>query len=203
MPGTQRVLSAPHTTPNYLRIRHTGCRPTFPIQNVCGIVMLSKLRNVIACALHCTTPASRRPSTILFLFTCKRPMRISVTSPVICLSLNGCVSNVSLCRFIRSSRKRKSPRSLLPFWTLRDEGKSCAIVLSYVAKELSVPSTFLDRFATRHWRAFVRNPITLSLLAYTAIILALILPTLRMYMWSGHDQLFPVVRVYELCKLWR
>jgi hypothetical protein len=49
----------------------------------------------------------------------------------------------------------------------------------------------------------LRNPITLSLLAYTAIILALFAPTLWMYTWSGHDQLYPVVRVYELCKLWR
>jgi len=49
----------------------------------------------------------------------------------------------------------------------------------------------------------VRNPIVLSLLAYTAIIFVLTIPTLNTYMWSGHDQLYPVVRVYELCKLWR
>lgn len=72
-----------------------------------------------------------------------------------------------------------------------------------MGKELIVTSTSLDRAPTRSWRAFVRDPITLSLVAYTAIIVALILPTLRMYMWSGHDQLFPVIRVYELCKLWR
>jgi hypothetical protein len=58
-------------------------------------------------------------------------------------------------------------------------------------------------FAVPDWRAFFRNPITISLLAYTAIILALIFPTLSLYMWSGHDQLYPVVRVYELCKVWR
>src|SRR4029077_21163081 len=57
--------------------------------------------------------------------------------------------------------------------------------------------------APRDWPAIFRNPIALSLLAYTAIILALIFPTLTMYMWAGHDQLFPVIRVYELCKLWR
>ena len=51
--------------------------------------------------------------------------------------------------------------------------------------------------------ALLGSPLMLSLLVYTAIILALIFPTLRMYMWSGHDQLFPVVSVYELCKLWR
>ena len=54
-----------------------------------------------------------------------------------------------------------------------------------------------------YWPGLVRNPIALSLLAYTAIIFVLIIPTLNTYMWSGHDQLFPVVRVYELCKLWR
>lgn len=58
-------------------------------------------------------------------------------------------------------------------------------------------------FARRDWRAFLHNPITLSLVVYTAIIFALIVPTLKMYMWSGHDQLFPVIRVYELCKAWR
>lgn len=58
-------------------------------------------------------------------------------------------------------------------------------------------------FAVPDLRALYRNPITLSLLAYTAIIPALIFPTLSLYMWSGHDQLFPVVRVYELCKVWR
>jgi len=55
----------------------------------------------------------------------------------------------------------------------------------------------------RYLAALFRDPVTLSLLTYTAIILALIFPTLGMYMWSGHDQLFPVVRVYELCKLWQ
>jgi hypothetical protein len=53
------------------------------------------------------------------------------------------------------------------------------------------------------WRAFLRNPATLSLVAYTAIVFVLILPTLGLYTWAGHDQLFPVIRIYELCKQWR
>lgn len=57
--------------------------------------------------------------------------------------------------------------------------------------------------ASDAWRGFFRSPIFLSLAAYTAIIIALIFPTLTLYMWSGHDQLFPVIRVYELCKSWR
>ena len=61
-----------------------------------------------------------------------------------------------------------------------------------------------DRVFVRHnWRAFLQNPVTLSLVAYTAIIFVLIFPTLGLYTWAGHDQLFPVIRVYELCKLWR
>jgi hypothetical protein len=61
-----------------------------------------------------------------------------------------------------------------------------------------------DRVFVRHdWRAYLRNPVTLSLGVYTAIIFVLIVPTLGLYTWSGHDQLFPVVRIYELCKLWR
>ena len=74
-----------------------------------------------------------------------------------------------------------------------------------MATKLRERSGSYDRYALarRHLSALLGNPITLSLLVYTAIILALIFPTLTMYSWSGHDQLFPVVRVYELCKLWR
>ena len=79
-----------------------------------------------------------------------------------------------------------------------------------MGKQLSVPSQSQaesnprGRFvAARYWPGLLRNPIALSLLAYTAIIFVLIIPTLSTYMWSGHDQLFPVVRVYELCKAWR
>lgn len=59
------------------------------------------------------------------------------------------------------------------------------------------------RLAPRRFRGLFYSPITLSLLIYTAINLVLISPTLSLYMWSGHDQLFPVVRVHELCKAWR
>src|SRR5256886_3750122 len=44
MPGIERGLNAQHTILNYLKTRRTSCRHTFPIQNACGIVMLSKLR---------------------------------------------------------------------------------------------------------------------------------------------------------------
>src|ERR1700747_1263291 len=57
--------------------------------------------------------------------------------------------------------------------------------------------------AWREWGAVLQNPVTLSLVTYTAIVFALFIPTLDLYMWSGHDQLFPVVRIYELCKQWR
>ena len=79
-----------------------------------------------------------------------------------------------------------------------------------MGKEPSVPSNSQaasnprGNFPTARDRlGLLRNPIVLSLLAYTAIIFVLIVPTLSVYMWSGHDQLFPVMRVYELCKLWR
>jgi Predicted integral membrane protein len=58
-------------------------------------------------------------------------------------------------------------------------------------------------FVRSDWQAFLKNPVTLSVVAYTAIIFALIFPTLGLYTWAGHDQLFPVIRIYELCKLWR
>jgi len=60
-----------------------------------------------------------------------------------------------------------------------------------------------DHVFGRHWRAFLQDPVTLSLVAYTAIVFVLISPTLGLYAWAGHDQLFPVIRVYELCKMWR
>jgi hypothetical protein len=61
-----------------------------------------------------------------------------------------------------------------------------------------------DHVFVRHdWRAYLRTPVTLSLIVYTAIIFVLIFPTLGLYTWAGHDQLFPVIRVYELSKLWR
>jgi len=53
------------------------------------------------------------------------------------------------------------------------------------------------------WQCLVRNPIAQSLAIYTLVILVLIWPTLGLYMWSGHDQLYPVIRVYEVCKVWR
>mgnify|MGYP001792979143 CR=1 FL=1 len=56
---------------------------------------------------------------------------------------------------------------------------------------------------TSSWRTWLRSPLFGSLVAYTVIIIALIFPTLPLYAWSGHDQLFPVVRVYELCQIWR
>ena len=56
---------------------------------------------------------------------------------------------------------------------------------------------------TRSWRFLVRSAVAQSLAVYTIIIIVLIAPTVGLYMWSGHDQLFPVIRVYEVCKVWR
>jgi hypothetical protein len=53
------------------------------------------------------------------------------------------------------------------------------------------------------WRPLSRNPVAQSLAIYTSIIIILIWPTLGLYMWFGHDQLFAVIRVYEVCKVWR
>ena len=53
------------------------------------------------------------------------------------------------------------------------------------------------------WQRLARNPVAQSLGIYTVVILVLIWPTLGLYMWSGHDQLYPVIRVYEVCKVWR
>jgi hypothetical protein len=47
-----------------------------------------------------------------------------------------------------------------------------------------------------------RRPMLLSLTTYTAIIVAATIPTWDVYMWWGHYMLFPVVDVYEICKIW-
>src|SRR5580704_3882611 len=49
----------------------------------------------------------------------------------------------------------------------------------------------------------LRDPVVQSLAVYTLFIIVLIWPTLGLYAWSGHDQLFPVIRIYEVCKVWR
>jgi hypothetical protein len=60
----------------------------------------------------------------------------------------------------------------------------------------------VDRLTTS-WRLLLRSAVAQSLAIYTIVIIVLIWPTLGLYMWSGHDQLFPVIRVYEVCKVWR
>jgi hypothetical protein len=58
-------------------------------------------------------------------------------------------------------------------------------------------------FAARtRWRHLMRAPIVQSLAVYTIIIIVLVWPTLNLYMWWGHAMLFPVVDVYEICKIW-
>lgn len=46
------------------------------------------------------------------------------------------------------------------------------------------------------------RPVLLSLIIYTAIITAATMPTWDVYMWFGHAMLFPVVDIYEICKMW-
>jgi hypothetical protein len=53
----------------------------------------------------------------------------------------------------------------------------------------------------RLWRG-VRTPVFLSLLIYTLIIIVATIPTWDVYMWWGHFMLFPVVHVWEICRVW-
>jgi hypothetical protein len=55
----------------------------------------------------------------------------------------------------------------------------------------------------RLWQLVGSNAVAQALCIYTMVIIILICPTFGLYMWSGHDQLFPVIRVYEVCKVWR
>jgi len=59
-----------------------------------------------------------------------------------------------------------------------------------------------DRIRIRLWRCARRRQVLLSLVSYTAIIIAATIPTADVYMWWGHYMLFPVVDVYEICKVW-
>jgi hypothetical protein len=58
-----------------------------------------------------------------------------------------------------------------------------------------------ERMTVPMWRSAGR-PVFLSLLLYTLIILLATIPTWDVYMWWGHYMLFPVVDVYEICKIW-
>lgn len=51
-------------------------------------------------------------------------------------------------------------------------------------------------------RRLATNSVAQSLAVYTGIILVLVWPTLDLYMWWGHNMLFPVVDVYEISKVW-
>jgi hypothetical protein len=58
------------------------------------------------------------------------------------------------------------------------------------------------RSEARLWRWMRGKPVLLSLVTYTVIIIAATIPTADVYMWWGHYMLFPVVDVYEICKVW-
>ena len=58
-----------------------------------------------------------------------------------------------------------------------------------------------ERTTVPLWQ-WARRPVFLSLLIYTLIILLATIPTWDVYMWWGHYMLFPVVDVYEICKIW-
>ncbi len=58
------------------------------------------------------------------------------------------------------------------------------------------------RSEARLWHWMRGKPVLLSLIIYTAIIVATTIPTADVYMWWGHYMLFPVVNVYEICKVW-
>ena len=60
----------------------------------------------------------------------------------------------------------------------------------------------LTNTLAERWKWLFREAIFQSLAVYTGIIIVLIWPTLGLYAWSGHDQLFPVIRVYEVCQVW-
>lgn len=55
---------------------------------------------------------------------------------------------------------------------------------------------------SKRWRSANSRSVLISLLLYTAIIIVATLPTADVYMWWGHYELFPVVNVYEICKVW-
>jgi hypothetical protein len=49
---------------------------------------------------------------------------------------------------------------------------------------------------------WARSPIFLSLLIYSVLIVVTTIPTWDVYMWWGHYQIFPLINVYQVCKLW-
>ncbi len=60
--------------------------------------------------------------------------------------------------------------------------------------------SFLGMPRLQGW--ITRNSVWVSLLIYTSIIIVTTLPTADVYMWWGHYMLFPVIDIYEICKIW-
>ena len=58
------------------------------------------------------------------------------------------------------------------------------------------------RVGVRLWYFLRGTPVFSSLVLYTLIIIVATIPTWDVYMWWGHFMLFPVVDVYEICKVW-
>mgnify|MGYP000883477223 CR=1 FL=1 len=67
----------------------------------------------------------------------------------------------------------------------------------------SAPAASATGAAADARRAWWKNPVVLSLGLYMGMLFALYAATFRMYMWMGHEQLFPVQRVWHLSELWR
>src|SRR5438445_1171774 len=59
-----------------------------------------------------------------------------------------------------------------------------------------------QKMGARFWNWCRRSPTLLSLITYTAIVVAATIPTWDIYMWWGHFMLFPAVHVWEISKLW-
>jgi hypothetical protein len=73
---------------------------------------------------------------------------------------------------------------------------------SEVSGQVSSEKPAEERIRVRLWYPIQRTPVFSSLVLYTLIIIVATIPTTDVYMWWGHYMLFPVVDVYEICKIW-
>src|SRR5204862_8000808 len=60
----------------------------------------------------------------------------------------------------------------------------------------------MKRVGVRLWYFLRRTPVFSSLVLSTLTIIVATIPTWDVYMWWGYFRLFPVVDVYEICKVW-
>jgi len=52
-------------------------------------------------------------------------------------------------------------------------------------------------------RCFSKSHVSWSLALYTTLVVLMVWPTLNYYIWFGHEEFYPVLRISRMCHVWR